>query len=84
MIIKVQTRALSATDTEGERIAVTFSTGETGTFPYPYKEGLDGVDAHEECIKKLVTPELFDKIESFYKTGETERGYHFAIMTKDH
>lgn len=83
MIIKIQTRKLDATDTEDDRIAVTFSTGEQGTFPYPYSEGLDGIDAHEECIRKLVSRDLFSRIESFYKTGETERGYHFTIFAKD-
>jgi hypothetical protein len=82
-LIRVTTRKIDATDTEPDRIAVTFSTGENGTFPYPYTEDLDGIDAHERCIAKLIDREMFNKIESFYKTGETERGYKFTIFLKE-
>lgn len=81
-LIRVTTRKLDATDTEPDRVAVTLSNGDRGTFPYPYTQGLDGVEAHEHCIAKLITPELSARIESFYKVGETERGYQFTILLK--
>lgn len=82
-MIKIKTRKLDATDTEPDRIAVTFDSGEKGTFPYPYTAGLDGVKAHEHCIGKMLSRETFNRIDSFYKTGETERGYTFTIFLKE-
>lgn len=81
-MIRVTTRKLDATDNHDDRIKVSFSTGEEGTFPYPYREGLDGVEAHEHCIAKLMSRETFDKIESFYKVGDAPRGYQFTIFLK--
>ncbi len=81
--IKIRTSTIGATDTEPQRIRVTLSTGETGVYPYPHQLELDGVDAHEHCAAQLIGKATFDRIESFYKTGETATGYHFTIFLKD-
>jgi len=55
----VTTRKLDATDTEGDRIKVTAEDGATATFPYPYKEGLDGREAHAWAVGRLFSGEEF-------------------------
>ncbi|MFE0472612.1 hypothetical protein ACFW2V_13455 [Streptomyces sp. NPDC058947] len=55
----VTTRKLDATDTEGDRIKVTTEDGVAATFPYPYREGLDGRGAHAWAVRRLFSGEDF-------------------------
>lgn len=55
----VTTRKLDATNTEGDRIKVTAEDGAAATFPYPYREGLDGREAHAWAVRRLFSGESF-------------------------
>lgn len=57
--MKVTTRKLDATDTDGDRIKVTAEDGATATFPYPYRYGLDGREAHKWAIRRLFDGDEF-------------------------
>jgi hypothetical protein len=80
-LLRVETRKIPATDTEGVEIAVKFSDGKAGSIPWP--PAFDGIDAHTYAVGKLIDRETFDRIESFYKVGETERGYKFTILLRE-
>lgn len=79
--LRVETHEISGGLEEPRKIAVKISNGRHGTFDYP--EYLSGIGAHEHCIAKLIDRETFDRIESFYKVGETTSGYRFTIFLKN-
>lgn len=55
----VTTRKLDATDTEADRIRVTGEDGASATFSYPYREGLDGREAHAWAVRRLFSGDEF-------------------------
>lgn len=73
----VTTRKLGATDNDGERIKVTAEDGTEGTYPYPYREGLDGREAHAWAVRKL-----FPDCEPVW-LRETARGEVFRVPDKE-
>lgn len=72
----VTTRKLDATDTMDTRIKVTAEDGATGTYPYPYRQGLDGREAHAWAVRRLFP--LKDFGEPVW-VEETARGERFRV-----
>lgn len=77
-LLRVETREIDGGVSGPRQITVTFNDGWSGTYDYPAYGS--GIDAHEECIAKLMDSATFARIESFYKVGETERGFKFTIF----
>lgn len=72
----IETRKLDATDTMDDRIKVTAEDGATGTYPYPYRHGLDGRDAHVWAVRRLFPgPEFGEPV----WLDETARGERFRV-----
>jgi hypothetical protein len=80
-LLRVETREISGGMDEPRRIAVTLSDGTRNVVDHPVSAS--GIAAHEYAIAKTITRETFNRIESFYKVGETESGYKFTIFLKD-
>ncbi|MCP9209555.1 hypothetical protein [Streptomyces cucumeris] len=72
----VTTRKLDATDTTSDRIRVVAEDGATATYPYPYKEGLHGRDAHAWAVRRLFPGPEFD---APVWMEETSRGEKFIV-----
>lgn len=79
-LLRVETREIDGGLNEPRKIAVKISNGMHNTVDYPAHGS--GIDAHEYAIARTITQELFDRIETFYKVGETESGYKFTIFLK--
>lgn len=77
-LLRVETYEISGGVTEPRRIRVLFGDGREGTYDHPPRSS--GINAHEECIAKLITREEFNRVESFYKVGETVTGFRFTIF----
>lgn len=72
----VETRKLNATETKGDRIKVVADDGATAEFPYPYRDGLDGREAHVWAVRRLFPTSEFD--EPMW-VRETEHGEVFCV-----
>lgn len=76
----VETRKLDPTDTKDTRIKVTAEDGATAEFPYPYREGLDGREAHAWAVRRLFrAPDFAAPV----WVGETARGERFRVVDGD-
>lgn len=73
----VKTRKLDATDTEPDRIKVTAEDGAEGVFPYPYREGLDGREAHAWAVRRLFSGDEFG--EPVWRAENGSRGEIFRV-----
>jgi hypothetical protein len=74
--MRVTTRKLDATDTKDDRIKVVAEDGATGEFPYPYRHGLDGREAHAWAVRQLFSaPEFGEPV----WTAEAPRGEVFRV-----
>lgn len=74
--MKVTTRKMDATDTQDDRIKVTAEDGATATFPYPYRYGLDGREAHAWAVRRLFDGDEFGEPRW---TESTRRGEVFDV-----
>lgn len=79
-LIRVTTREIDGGLDAPRKIAVTLSTNMHNVIDPP--EHLSGIDAHEYAIARTIDRPTWDRIESFYKVGETHAGYKFTIFLK--
>lgn len=79
-LIRVTTQEIDGGVDEPRRISVSLSNGTHNVVDYP--EHGSGIDAHEFAIARTITQDLFDRIESFYKVGETTNGFKFTIFLR--
>lgn len=80
--LHARTRVLPATETEGTRIKVTLSTGETATYSHTYE--LHGPEFATECAIKLVRASQYGTADIAYKiTGHDAHGYTVAVWLTD-
>lgn len=79
-LLRVESHEISGGLDEPRRVRIVFSDGREGTYDYPAYGS--GIDAHEACIAQLMDPDTFNRIESFYKVGETATGYRWTIFLK--
>lgn len=75
--MRVTTRKLDATETLDDRIRVTAEDGATATFPYPYRYGLDGREAHAWAVRRLFDGDEFG--EPQWLSEEGQRGEVFEV-----
>lgn len=78
-LIRITTRTLAATSTEGTRVKVHASTGEEAVYPHTYK--LHGPEFHEACALKLARQLFPEGTElGIRNTGEHgTSGYRFGV-----
>lgn len=78
-LLRATTRTLPATSTDGTRVKVTLSTGESATYPHNYQ--LHGPDFHVDCALKLARQSQFTDAEDvkYTITSHNNSGYVISL-----
>ena len=79
-LLRVESHEISGGLDEPRKVRIVLSDGRSGTYDYP--EYLSGLDAHEHCITRLMDRATWERIDSFYKVGETSTGHRWTIFLR--
>jgi hypothetical protein len=80
-LLRVETYEIEGGVSEPRKIRVKFNDGREGTYDYP--EGQSHDAAHDYAISRLMDRATFDRVESFYKVGDTATGHKYTIFLKE-